>query len=104
MANWEEPGDPDGSRWTATRYIVANLDYAGAEQDVTPGAPITLAGAAGRRQRWTAGPGEGAGEIAERMTFGPDIPYDYEGESAGRIAEIKHNAEDRRQRHAARKP
>ncbi len=37
------------------RRIVADLDYAGAEQNAPGDTPVTLGGAAGRRQRWTAG-------------------------------------------------
>lgn len=95
-AELRRTGNRYASSWTATRCILADLDYAGAEQNAAPHAPVTLAGAAGRRQRWTAGPGEGAGEIAERMMFGPDIPYDYDGEPKGRFAEIEAEAENRR--------
>ena len=95
-----ETGDPALARIVAARFLVAALDYADTGE-VVPDAPVTLAGAAGRRQRWTAGPGEGAGEIAERIADGPGEPWSYEGEPIGRRALVEAALDKRRAARAA---
>jgi hypothetical protein len=87
-----ETGDPEVAEWDAARDLVVQLDYAGHEAGDLP---ATLGGAAGRRQRSTAASGEGTGEIAERVAFGPSVPYDYDG-PGGRTEAIAIAAAERR--------
>jgi hypothetical protein len=90
-----EIGDIELARWQATRCLIADLDYEGTE-DECPDAPVTLGGAAGRRQRSTAGSGEGAGEIAERVATGkPALSYEYDG-PGGKIEALRDATEDRK--------
>ena len=95
-----ETGDPGLARIIAARFLVAALDYADTGE-AAPDAPVTLAGGAGRRQRWTAGSGEGAGEIAARIADGPGEPWSYEGEPVGRLAQIDAACDERRAARAA---
>jgi hypothetical protein len=95
---------PEHARIMATRKVVVELDFS--STPVNPrslDAPVVLSGAAGRRQRWTAGSGEGVGEIAERAATGrPALPYAYEG-PGGRAEAVLLDAEERRRSEKARR-